>query len=143
MGLPSSGKSTVARELSYHFLVPHYNADTLREKCDDWDFSHAGRMRQSYRMSFYDFGIIDFICPLPETRSIVDADYIIWMDTVQESEYQDTNNIFQRPEKYDVRVTEYISIQHLKTSVGMYQQGLEGLGEYLNDARRMDSLLIT
>lgn len=143
MGLPNSGKSTISRELSYHFLVPHYNADTLREKCNDWDFSHEGRMRQSYRMSFYDFGIMDFICPLEETRRIVDADFTIWMDTIQESEYQDTNTLFERPSKYDIRVTKHIPIQFLKTNLGMYQQGLKGLREYLNDARRMDSLLIT
>lgn len=143
MGLPSSGKSTISRELSYHFLVPHYNADTIREKCNDWDFSHEGRMRQSYRMSFYDFGIIDFVCPLEKTRRVVDADFIIWMDTIQESEYQDTNNIFEPPTKYDIRITKYIPIQSLKTSLGMYRQGLKGLKEYLNDARRMDSLLTT
>ena len=52
MGLPGSGKTTLAKELAYHFEVPHYNADTLREKSDDWDFSEEGRLRQAYRMSF-------------------------------------------------------------------------------------------
>lgn len=143
MGLPNSGKSTIARELSYHFLVPHYNADTLREKCNDWDFSYEGRMRQSYRMSFYDFGIMDFISPLYETRRIIDADFTIWMDTVENSIYEDTNNLFEPPDKYDIRVTQHIPLNFLRTNLGMYQQGIEGLREYLYDARRNDSLLVT
>ena len=71
-GLPGSGKSTLAKELAYHFLLPHHNADTIRELYDDWDFSEAGRWRQALRMKDY-YGILDFVCPTAYTRELVQA----------------------------------------------------------------------
>ena len=47
-GLPQLGKTTLAKELSYHFLLPHHNADVYREKFIDWDFTHRGRERQRF-----------------------------------------------------------------------------------------------
>ena len=44
-GLPGSGKTTLARELAYHFCLPHFNADTIREHFNDWDFTDVGRER--------------------------------------------------------------------------------------------------
>ena len=51
MGLPGSGKTTLARILAERFLMPHVNADTLREFYNDWDFSKEGRLMQAHRMS--------------------------------------------------------------------------------------------
>ncbi len=79
-GLPGSGKTTLARELAYHFLLPHFNADTVREHYDDWDFSESGRMRQAWRMS-QQWGILDFVCPLQDFREMLQPDYSIFMDT--------------------------------------------------------------
>ena len=73
LGLPGSGKTTLARELAYHFLIPHHNADTSREMWTDWDFSYEGRKRQAIRMS-KEWGILDFVCPVGEFREIVDAE---------------------------------------------------------------------
>jgi len=39
-------------------------------------------------------------------RNIVSADWTIWMDTVDKSQYEDTNNIFQKPNSYDFRIVE-------------------------------------
>ena len=50
-GLSGSGKTTLAKELAYHFLMPHYNADTIRELYNDWDFSEPARYRSAHRMS--------------------------------------------------------------------------------------------
>ena len=91
-GLSGSGKTTLARELAYHFTVPHHNADYYRLLHDDWDFSDAGRARQSMRMkAFADFErshgryvVCDFVCPTKETRENFSADIVIWMDTIKE-----------------------------------------------------------
>jgi adenylylsulfate kinase len=114
MGLPGAGKTTLALNLLNYFSpdVLWLNADEIRRKFDDWDFSHAGRIRQSRRMreiadvSNRDYIIADFVCPLPEMRDIFDPDFLIWIDTITESRFEDTNQTFVAPEKHDVRVTE-------------------------------------
>jgi len=49
--------------------------------------------------------IADFICPTPEARKLFPADYIIWVDTIKEGRFDDTNQMFVKPEKYDFKVT--------------------------------------
>jgi adenylylsulfate kinase len=137
-GLPGSGKSTFARELAYHFLVPHYNADTFREYYDDWDFSEGGRLRQFHRMNSKDWGIIDFVCPFNDYRDKLGADYIIWMDTIKEGRFEDTNKVFDTPTKYDVRIKNWIDIDQLRNSFKDYDSGVKGLEEYLKELVRLN-----
>lgn len=132
-GLPGSGKTTLAKELAYHFLLPHFNADTIREKHNDWDFTKEGRIRQAYRMSFHDFGIIDFVCPLEQMRFIVQADFTIWMDTIKEGRFEDTNKVFEPLENYDIRITEWIGQNQLHNSLAGFNPGIGGIQNYLNE----------
>jgi hypothetical protein len=131
MGLPGSGKTYFAERLK-NYLEQHsdlfhtdaenisasraqvkwINADDVRKKYNDWDFSHEGRIRQSLRMrdladSFLnDFVIVDFVAPLPEMRNNFKADWTIWMDTIEKGRFEDTNRVFTPPEVYDFRITE-------------------------------------
>ena len=114
MGLPGSGKTTLALNL-FAMLSPDalwLNADEIRTKFNNWDFSEQGRLRQSQRMreiadvSHQDYVIADFVCPLPAMRDIYAADFTIWIDTIAEGRYEDTNRVFEPPQYYDVRVTE-------------------------------------
>ena len=50
MGLPGSGKTTLALELKKHLNAEHFNADDVRQRFNDWDFSEAGRIRQSVQI---------------------------------------------------------------------------------------------
>jgi adenylylsulfate kinase len=123
MGLPGSGKTTLAEKLFNEILKNHpaewVNANDLRKETNDWDYSDYGRKRQALRMrSIADKGIgagfimiCDFVCPTRELREIFDADMTIWMDTVRRSEYKDTNKIFEKPtkEEYDIRIDEFAS----------------------------------
>ena len=112
MGLPGSGKTTLAKLLAPMFNAVWINADVVRKEADDWDFSEEGRKRQSLRMRTLAEEAVDrnrnvvadFVCPTEETRKQFKADYTIWMDTIKEGRFQDTNKIFQNPTKYDFRV---------------------------------------
>ena len=113
MGLPGSGKTTLANELGSMLKAERLNADEVRTKANDWDFSEEGRKRQANRMadlaiklkSKGNYVVADFICPTPEARSLFPADYIIWVDTIKEGRFDDTNKMFVKPNKFDFHVT--------------------------------------
>ena len=117
MGLPGSGKTTLAEKLLQLLedsgkTVTWFNADEVRKQFDDWDFSEQGRIRQSKRMYDLaetcgtDYALCDFVAPLIEMRHNFKADWTIWMDTIREGRYADTNKMFTEPEIYDFRITE-------------------------------------
>jgi len=113
MGLPGSGKTTLANELAPLLNAKRLNADEVRKEANDWDFSEDGRKRQSKRMAEFaiklkdegNFVVADFICPTPEARRLFPADYIIWVDTIKEGRFDDTNKMFIKPDMFDFQVT--------------------------------------
>ena len=138
MGLPGSGKTYLATALkqyletnsslktmpmyrsinmehtpvTYTSKVDWFNADEIRKRYNDWDFSREGRIRQSLRMAEFalkctgDYVICDFVAPLPEQRFNFKADWTIWVDTIDAGRYADTNQAFVPPDVYDFRITE-------------------------------------
>ena len=113
MGLPGAGKTTLANELAKLIKAKRLNADEIRKAANDWDFSEEGRTRQAKRMSDEALKlksegnnvVADFICPTPEARSLFPADYIVWVDTIKEGRFEDTNQMFIKPEKFNFHVT--------------------------------------
>ena len=113
MGLPGSGKTTLANELAPLLNAKRLNADEVRRKASDWDFSEEGRKRQAKRMADFalklrkdnNYVVADFICPTPEARSLFPSDYVIWVDTITEGRFDDTNKMFVKPDKYNFHVT--------------------------------------
>ena len=121
-GLSGSGKTTLAKPLSEVLEGVHINADEVREKYNDWDFSTEGRVRQATRMKFLSdeavaagkIVIADFICPTEKTRKEYGPDYSIWMDTVKKGNYEDTNKIFEEPQSANYTVTEWKDDTHIE-----------------------------
>jgi adenylylsulfate kinase len=118
MGLPGAGKTYLAQYILEHLQAEKkqvfwLNADDVRKKYNDWDFSIEGRIRQSLRMrdladsmTTADYVICDFVAPLVEMRNNFKADWTIWVDTIEAGRYEDTNKAFIPPEVYDFRITE-------------------------------------
>ena len=113
MGLPGSGKTFLSKELNKIVPIIHLNADEIRKHFDDWDFSKEGRLRQADRMKRFSDYIFsekispraDFVCPLDETRKILNPDIVIWMDTEKKGRFENTNKIFQKPKNFNFRIT--------------------------------------
>jgi len=113
MGLPGSGKTTLANELAPMLNAKRLNADEVRKEANDWDFSEEGRKRQAKRMADFaiklkkegNFVVADFICPTPEARELFSADFVIWVDTIKEGRFADTNKMFVKPDKFNFHVT--------------------------------------
>lgn len=122
MGLPGAGKTWLATRLQKHWDCAWFNADKVREEADDWDFSPEGRARQAERMrslaqAELDNGnwvICDFVAPTEELRNDFNPDFTIWVDTIEEGRFEDTNKMFVAPSNFDVRVTEHLSDKHIK-----------------------------
>ena len=103
-GLPGSGKTTLAnkifQKLENSMLL---NGDMVRKKYNDWDFSNSGRERQAKRMkdnalkSNKQWVILDFVCPKEKFRKIINPNILIFMDTIENSRYEDTDSIFEKP----------------------------------------------
>ena len=150
MGLPGSGKTYLATALKKYIennsdffnspaetlygsraTVTWFNADNVRKKYNDWDFSSEGRIRQSHRMreladaSKDDFVICDFVAPMVEMRNNFKADWTIWMDTIEAGRFEDTNQMFVPPAVYDFRVTEKNA-----------EKWAEFVGQHIIDKRR-------
>ena len=115
MGLPGSGKTTLAKKLVPMFNAFWLNADKVREEANDWDFSEQGRLRQAERMRLLAYKaksenrnvIADFVCPTEYTRKEFNADYTIWMNTIKTGRYEDTNKMFEEPKNPDFIVTHF------------------------------------
>ena len=113
MGLPGAGKTTLAEELAPKLNAKRLNADEVRKAANDWDFSEEGRKRQAKRMADFalklknqgNYVVADFVCPTPEARNLFPADIVIWVDTIKEGRFDDTNKMFVKPAKYDFHVT--------------------------------------
>ena len=113
MGLPGAGKTTLADEMAPLLNAKRLNADEVRKTANDWDFSEEGRVRQAKRMAEFasklkkegHYVIADFVAPTPEARKLFPADFIIWVDTIKEGRFEDTNQMFVKPEKFDFHVT--------------------------------------
>lgn len=119
-GLPGSGKTFLATALkqeleSNQYKVEWFNADIVREQFNDWDFSPAGRHRQMIRMKILadkakesgSYAICDFVCPTKLLRQDFAADIVVWMNTIDQGRFEDTNKMFEQLDtnEYHVIIT--------------------------------------
>ena len=136
MGLPGSGKTTLAKPFAEAIDGVWLNADQIRKEYNDWDFTPIGRNRQASRMRYLADGVVkagkvavaDFICPTYLTRYEFNADYTVWMDTIKEGRYEDTNAMFDIPRNVDYHVEQWFDDAHKQLVPVMQRwQELNGL----------------
>ena len=119
-GLPGSGKSTLAEPFAKLIGGVWINADAVRKHYDDWDFTPEGRMRQAMRMKFLSDGVVmagkiaiaDFVCPTEAARAEFKPDFTVWMDTIKEGRFEDTNKMFEKPASFDYHVAKWFDDTH-------------------------------
>jgi hypothetical protein len=120
MGLPGSGKTTLAKELSKKLNAIHLNADEMRNKVwTDLTFKYTDRLIQAKRMgALSDMlnaqgynTVADFVCPTHETRKKFGKAFIVWVDRIEQSRFEDTNKLFEKPNNINVHIEHGLTIQ--------------------------------
>jgi hypothetical protein len=116
IGLPGSGKTTFSQKLCDRIDAILINADEVRSDLSkDLGFSIDNRIEQARRLGaiarlLHDQGktvVVDFVCPTAETRKAFGRpDYLIWMNTISQGRFENTNNIWQNPEWHDYEFTD-------------------------------------
>jgi adenylylsulfate kinase len=137
-GLPGSGKTTLSEPLAELLGAVHLNADKVREEYNDWDFSPEGRTRQAQRMKYLSDGVVkagkiavtDFVAPTAQARKEFDADFTVWMDTIKEGRFEDTNKMYEplTPEEYNYHVSAWFTDTH--------KQLFEVVSAYMNRGKK-------
>jgi len=115
MGLPGSGKTTLAELLTPRIGAVWFNADAVRQEISsDLGFEEKDRLEHARRMGkmveftskYGTFALADFVCPTKKARELFDADYVIWVDRIQEGRFEDTNKLFEKPDDADLVLRE-------------------------------------
>ena len=127
IGLPGSGKTTLANALAPRVNAVVWNADKVRENLNkDLGFSTEDRLEQARRMGWLakemsEQGltvISDFICPTGRTRQAYgNPDVLIWVNRIDAGRFEDTNLLWEDPEHYDVMIPPGLTVEEEVTLV--------------------------
>lgn len=117
MGLPGAGKTTLAKIVAQRLNAVHFNADEVRQHVNkDLGFSEPHRIEHARRLGWLCdqvvktgcYAVADFICPTPETRRVFAEEspaFVVFVDRIAVSRFEDTNRMFVPPERCDLHVT--------------------------------------
>ena len=122
IGLPGSGKTALATALKERINAIHLNADEVRSTVNsDLGFTAEDRIEQARRMGemarlIANQGvapvIVDFVCPTKETREAFGpADVVVWVDRIKQGRFEDTNKMWQDPERFDIRILDGYTLE--------------------------------
>ena len=121
MGLPGSGKTTLAQALAPLLEAVHFNADQVRANINkDLGFSLDDRIEQATRMGWLcdqvnlagHWAVADFVCPTEATRQAFGNAFVVWMNTIDHGRYADTNRLFEPPSNANMIFTTFDAATH-------------------------------
>ena len=123
MGLPGSGKTTLARHLALKLKAVHFNADEVRANINkDLGFALEDRLEHARRMGWLcdqvvkadHWAVADFVFPSKQTRSTFGAAFVIYMNTIREGRFEDTNRMFEPPDagEYNLVINSFDAENH-------------------------------
>lgn len=152
LGLPGSGKTTVARDLAALLGAVHINADWARSSITKHlGFSHEDRLEQARILGSLaghtsltsPFVVVDFVNPTLETRRAFHRAvheqntsvivHQIWMDTLNEGRFEDTNKLFEPPLAADILTGPGVA--------DLTISGWQEVGELRNWARKINTMI--
>ena len=118
IGLPGSGKTTLAKELASRINAIHLNADEVRSDLNkDLGFTKEDRLEQARRMGAlsrllanqnYNV-VVDFVNPTEETRKAFGrVDKVIWRNRKPTRDYPDTTAMWELPLNVDLMFDDLI-----------------------------------
>ena len=114
MGLPGAGKTTLANALAPLLNAVTFNADAVRANLSpDLGFSHEHRIEHARCMGWMCDRVVeaggtviaDFVCPTEATRVAFGDAFTIWVDRISAGRFEDTNQMFVAPARFDLRVS--------------------------------------
>ena len=119
IGLPGSGKTTLATALADRINAVHLNADYVRSTINsDLGFTPKDRVEHSRRLGEMArmlsgqglIVVVDFICPTLDARTAFGKpNILVWMDTITEGRFEDTNKLWEKPTEFDYHFVSYDS----------------------------------
>ena len=135
VGLPGSGKTELAKALKERINAIHLNADEVRATVNsDLGFSPDDRIEQARRMGemarLIDRQgvapvVVDFVCPTDLTRAAFGTpDILVFMDTIAEGRFEDTNKMFEKPDNPTVTFVNHKYDPYEKATHIIESQGL-------------------
>jgi adenylylsulfate kinase len=120
MGLPGAGKTTLAKELSKKLNCIHLNADDMRTNVwTDLTFKYTDRIIMAQRMGALSdvlnkqgYSVIaDFVCPTDITRKEFGQAFVVWVDRIKTSRFEDTNDLFEKPSNINLHIEHGLTIE--------------------------------
>lgn len=119
IGLPGSGKTTLATALADRINAVHLNADYVRSTINsDLGFTPKDRVEHSRRLGEMArmlsgqglIVVVDFICPTLDARTAFGKpNILVWMDTITKGRFEDTNKLWEKPTEFDYHFVSYDS----------------------------------
>lgn len=116
IGLPGSGKTSLAIALADRINAIHFNADVVRADLNsDLGFTPEDRTEQARRMGALArltsnqgyITVVDFVCPTEETRKVFGKpDILIWVNRIETGRFEDTNKMWENPANTDLVILE-------------------------------------
>jgi cytidylate kinase len=134
MGLPGSGKTTLAKQLVNRLPAVWFNADEIRNNINkDLGFADQDRVEQARRLGLLcdialrnrvvGYALADFVCPTDVTRKTFNPDIIVWMNTIREGRFEDTNRVFENPDFYNIEITSWdYDIDHIFEQIKLHDR---------------------